>query len=392
MKHWRVRRAAIPAAPRHTPAVALGVLAALSMTACASAEGVGPADAQGPSLEARLGGSDSDDQTAAVPETPDPSATTAPDPPVEDVTLAVVGDMMFDRKVESAIDARGQDAVMADVRDHLRAADFTVGNLETPLGTGGERAGKRFAFLSDPASADILLDGGFDLVTLANNHILDYGVTAMNSTERILDEAGIAHVGVGADETAAHEPVIVEIEGQRIAFLGYFQLAAVNSDIDYTTWIAGPQTPGVAWAYPQVVADDVAQAREEADHVIVLLHSGRELGSTELTDDQQAAGNAALAAGATAVLGHHPHVLQGWQSFDDQFVAWSLGNFVFDFPNGTPQSDTAILNLTLDGDGVKDVSWTPVRIVDTFPQILDPAGAGQSVMQTLEDLRIGPQE
>lgn len=366
------------------------------MTACASGDVTAPANAQETSREAEDPAPDeepaADDAVATSEGTgaEEPPATAPIDPPVDDVTLAVVGDMMFDRRVETTIDSRGQDAVMAEVRDHLRGADLAVGNLETPLGIGGERAGKRFAFLSDPSSTDILLDGGFDLVTLANNHILDYGVTAMNSTERALDDAGIAHVGVGANATAARKPVIVEVGGQRIAFLGYFQLAARNSDIDYTTWIAGPQKAGVAWGYPDVIAEDVQQARREADHVIVLLHSGRELGSIELTDDQQAAGNAALAAGATAVLGHHPHVLQGWERSDDQFVAWSLGNFVFDFPNGTPQTDSAILNLTLDGDGVKDFSWTPVRIVDTFPQIVNPLVSGQPIMDTLDDLRIGP--
>ncbi len=368
------------------------------MTACASGEAATSADAQKTSRDAADTAADDeaaqDDAGAAPVESSadEPSATTPTEPPVEDVTLAVVGDMMFDRRVETTMDERGQDAVMAGVRDHLRGADLAVGNLETPVGIGGERAGKRFAFLSDPSSTDILLDGGFDLVTLANNHILDYGVTAMNSTQQALDNAGIAHVGVGANESAAREPVIVEVGGQQIAFLGYFQIAARNSDIDYTTWIAGPQTAGVAWGYPDVIAEDVVQARGEADHVIVLLHSGRELGSTELTDDQQAAGNAALDAGAAAVLGHHPHVLQGWERSDDQFVAWSLGNFVFDFPNGTPQADTAILNLTLDEEGVKDYSWTPVRIVDTFPQIVDPMVSGRPIMDTLDDLRIGPEE
>ncbi len=311
-------------------------------------------------------------------------------PPAE-VTLAVVGDILLDRGVKYQMDVHGKDAVLADAREELRRADLTVGNLETPLGAQAQPIAKNFSFLSDPDTVDVLTDGGFDLVTLANNHILDHGVTGMRSTQQILDDANIRHVGVGENQAAAHEPTIVEVNGQRLAFLGYFQIAPENSDIDYTTWIAGPDQPGVAWADPARVRQDVARAKAHADHVIVMLHAGRELGSTQLTTGQVAAGQAALDAGATAVLGAHPHVLQAWQWSGDQFIAWSLGNFVFDFPNGSPQTDSVILHLTLDADGVNEVSWSPVKIIDTFPRVQDPRTTdGTRIQQVLDGLEITP--
>ncbi len=321
----------------------------------------------------------------------DAAGATSSNAPGTEVTVAAVGDIMLDRKVEYWMSVRGRDAVLAQAREELRSADVTVGNLETPLGSQETPIAKNFSFLSDPGTVDVLTDGGFDLVNLANNHILDQGVTGLRSTQRILSEADIKYVGVGNNESQARQPQILEVNGQRLAFLGYFQIAPENSDIDYTTWIAGPSHPGVAWANPDQVGQDVSEAKADADHVLVMLHAGRELGSTQLTTGQQAAGQAALDAGATAVLGAHPHVLQSWEwTTGNQFVAWSLGNFIFDFPNGTPQTDSAILQLTLDANGVNDASWTPVKIIDSFPHVQDPATDGARIQETIDSLETAP--
>jgi len=319
-----------------------------------------------------------------------PSTLTTPPGSTQTVTLAAVGDIMLDRRVEEQIDRYGTDAVLAGARPELRRADVTVGNLETPIGDQPDPIGKNFSFLSDPETVEVLTDGGFDLVTLANNHILDHGSSGLRSTQRLLDQTGIEHVGAGKNEAAAHEATIIESNGQRLAFLGYFQLHPVNSDIDYTTWIAGPDTPGVAWADPELISHDVTTARKQADHVIVMLHAGREVGGTELTKGQYAAGQAALDAGATAVLGAHPHVLQAWQQSDGQFVAWSLGNFIFDFPNGSPQTDSAILQLTLDGEGISEVSWYPTEVIDTFPVVQDRQRDGAEIDRLVESLEGAP--
>lgn len=135
------------------------------------------------------------------------------------------------------------------------------------------------------------------------------------------------------------------------------------------------------------MSEDVAQASTEVDHVIVLLHSGTE-NTPQLNATQQSVGQAALDAGAVAVLGAHPHQLQGWERRDDQFVAWSLGNFVFDFVNDSPGSTSAILKLTLDEQGVGDVNWTPVEIVDGFPQTIDSASDRAAAAKAIAALEI----
>lgn len=304
----------------------------------------------------------------------------APDQDAE-VRLAVVGDIMLGRKVGERIQTQGTDAVLAGVREELHDADLTIGNLESPLCSGGTPDDKAYPLRADPSSLDVLSDGSFDLVSLANNHILDFGPECMDSTTGLLAEADIAHVGVGQTIDAAREPVILERNGMRIAFLGYLQMPVERSGFDSQEWTATDTTPGLAWADPAVIAADVQAAQIGADHVIVLLHSGFE--STEhLSPEQQDAGNAALEAGATAVLGAHPHQLQAAHDRGDgSLVAWSLGNFVFDYPNGWTESDSAVLHLTLGREGVRETEWTPVLIQDGFPTAVSPhEGAGARIL------------
>lgn len=381
---------------RQQARAALGVGGLLLLAACGP--GPGTTDSGAPSTGAPVTSSAPDRtvraadpapsaQTSSSPSSDTASATTVD--PSREITLAVVGDIMLDRWVVERIDDEGTRAVLDGVRDELTSADLTIGNLETPIGDGGTRADKRFAFLSDPSTVDVLTDGGFDLVSLANNHILDYGVTDMQSTQALLDDAGIRHVGVGRDEAQAHRPTVLEVGGLRLAFLSYLNIPVERSGFDASTWTAGPDTPGLAWGDPDRVAEDVEAARSGADHVIVLLHSGWEKTET-LSPEQQALGHAALDAGATAVLGSHPHRLQSYTKQDGQFVAWSLGNFVFDYPTGTPETDSAILRLTLDAEEVTDVDWVPVSIVRGFPVVLDPATDGAAAMRAIERLEATP--
>lgn len=331
-------------------------------------------------------GSDAAEQTTQAPK-PEASsdAPTDADPDAE-VRLAVVGDIMLSRDVGERMDKEGTEAVLAGVRAELHDADLTIGNLESPLCTGGTPAAKRFLLRADPSGLEVLQDGSFDVLSLANNHILDYGPECMEKTVSLLDKAGIGHVGAGENIDAAREPLIVERNGLRMAFLSYLQMPVERDGFDSQTWTATEDSPGLPWATPEVITEDVAKVRPEVDHVIVLLHSGWEE-TDVLSPEQQAAGQAALDAGATAVLGAHPHRLQAHHEQGGQFVAWSMGNFAFDFPDGSTESESAVLHLTLNRDAVTDHEWTPVLIEDGFPQALDPDGApGAAILDRLNRL------
>jgi poly-gamma-glutamate synthesis protein (capsule biosynthesis protein) len=297
------------------------------------------------------------------------------------VTLAAVGDIMLGRTIGARLEKDATLSPFADILPALRDADLTIGNLECSMGTGGAPAKKAFTFRAPPSAATTLRDAGFDLVALANNHVLDYGADVLAQTTSLLDAAGIAHAGAGANEAAAHRPAIVEARGTRFAFLAYVRVMQEGpGGFDTKSWEAKGDASGIAWADPARVARDVAAAKPLADHVVVMLHSGFEA-SYIPNVWQKLAAHAAIDAGATLVIGAHPHVLQGYERYKGGFIAYSLGNFVFDKTMGY----SAILHLTLDAGEVRDVAWTPVMIKDGSPRPVDDKTAKwiRNVIETL---------
>ena len=316
------------------------------------------------------------------------------DPDAGPVTLAVVGDLKLAHRAAGDIQAGRGDRVFAGVADELAAADLTLGNLETALGTGADRAGKvnkKYTFMSPPAAVEVLQEVGFDHVSLANNHVYDFGEHGIVTTLKHLRAAGLPFSGAGEDPQAARTPAVLEANGRRIAVLNYLNVEDDNRVIPFANrdWEAREDRAGVAWGHPEEIAQDVAAVRDEVDDVVVILHAGLE-NRTQLNDAQRAMADAAFDAGATAVIGHHAHVLQGYDVREDSgtLVAWGLGNFVFDgYPEDAEQNDSAILNLTLDDQGVTDVSFTPVAVQGGYPVALDPQSArGQRILEHLESL------
>lgn len=315
--------------------------------------------------------------------TGDAEATTAE--PGE-VSVAFVGDVMLARSVgERLVEDPG--APFAGVIEPFTEADLVVGTLETAVGEAGEPEDKIYTFQAPPEAVDSLQIAGFDLVSLANNHSYDFGVEGLLETMELLEAGGIAHVGAGADADAAREPVVLSAGGVDTAFLAYVDVPDDGANgYRNRDWAASPTDPGVAWAVPEQIESDVAAAGQQADHIIVLLHAGAE-GSAQPDASQHAAADAALGAGATAVIGSHPHVLQGHRLEEGQLTAWSLGNFVFDGFQDPETTRSVVLTVQLDRDGLTDTRWTPVQLVDSYPEALDPDGAeGRAVLEHLESL------
>ena len=163
----------------------------------------------------------------------------------------------------------------------------------------------------------------------------------------------------GEDRRAAAAPLIVERGGLRIAILGWVDGFTESTGFDTREWRAGPDRPGIAIATVAGIGSAVRAARADADIVIAVIHAGIEY-ATSPNAEQRAYAKAALDAGATLVIGHHPHVLQDGERRGGGYVAWSLGNFVFDRMGGA--SETAILDVTLGRDGVRTVRWVPVHL------------------------------
>ncbi len=311
------------------------------------------------------------------------SAVAAPAPPVatyrlvvpelthdepRHVVLAAVGDVMLARTVGERILIDGSSVPVAGVSGTLAAADLVTANLECALSNRGTPAAKGFIFRAPPAAADALVAGGVSVVSLANNHTLDYGPEALADTEAYLDAHHVAHVGAGANAAAARRPVVLERNGLRVAFLSYADVPVEWSGFDTRSWEAGPETPGIAWLNPDQVQADVANARRVADLVVVFMHFGLENDYTP-TDMQRAEARAAIDAGAALVVGHHPHVIQPVEWYGGGLIAYSMGNFVFD-GSDNPTDDSAILLVDLTETGVTSYRLVPVRLDSAgFPSL-----------------------
>lgn len=273
---------------------------------------------------------------------------------VRPVVLDAVGDITPGEGVGPAIRAFGAAHPWANVGPALRRADLTTGNLEGAITDRGIPAADKQYHLRGPAAllAGARARAGFDVLTVANNHSLDYGAVGLADTLRAARRAGISTVGGGGTLGAARRPATFAVGGLRVAFLGY-------SDICPAGFAAGVSSPGIARAEVSQIAADVRSAKRTNDVIVVFFHWGVELrGSPDAR--QRMFADAALGAGAAVVLGAHPHVLGPIERVPHALVAWSLGNFVF--PVGSPAATrTAILRVRLTARGVAGFDLLPAQ-------------------------------
>jgi poly-gamma-glutamate capsule biosynthesis protein CapA/YwtB (metallophosphatase superfamily) len=315
------------------------------------------------------------DPTVSTP-SPNPEATSAeqsapvpsvnPTPPQDQlpvggpITINAVGDLMLERDIITLMDQNGSAYPYTAVGSILADADITIGNMEGTFTERGTQATKFYTFRTPPRHARGLFEVGFDVVSLANNHTMDYGALGLTDTLAALDAAGVKHSGAGVDSAGARKPVILETQGKKIAFLSY------NAVLEAT--FASSSSPGVAMADEASIRADVAAAKQVADIVIVSLHAGTEYQDAP-TAEQRRLDRAAIDAGASILLGHHAHVFQGWERYGRGVIVYGLGNFVFDLDTedlatlGPRPFQTAVMRFELSPEGeVLSVTARPVFI------------------------------
>lgn len=263
------------------------------------------------------------------------------------VRLLFAGDVYLSDHVLEAYDAAGGiDGVLSQgYQAEIQAADYFVTNEEFPFSKRGTPApDKQFTFRVHPEKVKLMQEMGIDLVTLANNHALDYGRDAMLDTIDTLDHAGIRHVGAGKNLAEARKPAIVELNGRTFAFIG---ATRVYPEAD---WAAGTDSAGMFSAYDggAALAEEVKEAKQQADYVIAYVHWGIE--REEMPNEvQKSIAHRLVDAGADLVVGAHPHVLQGLEYYQGVPIAYSLGNFVF----GSSIPSTALLQADVDDEGIR---------------------------------------
>lgn len=269
----------------------------------------------------------------------------------ERVTLVFVGDVMLADGPGKLIAAGGDPLAQVDAL--LREADFSIGNLETPISARGEEMAHKITTFRAAPEVLRVLRGRFHAMSVANNHSGDWGREAFVDTLAHLRSAGIRPFGGGRDQREAHMPLWLEAKGLRIAVLGY-------NEYKPRSFAAGPNWPGIAWSDDaDVVADIIAARRAGADLVIPFMHWGWE-NEAEPSARQRTLAERMIAAGANLVVGAHPHRTQGHTTMHGRPVIWSLGNFVFDgFPPGVGRQGW-ILRLELDRTGVRE--WRIIEV------------------------------
>ena len=283
------------------------------------------------------------------------------------VTLLFAGDVYFSNYVQNAYNRAGDISGVLDdgIRQEIADADIFMVNQEFPFTDRGEKvADKQFNFRVSPKWVSALKEMDVDLVTLANNHILDYGQQGLLDSCDTLNEAGIAYVGGGRDLDEAKKLVTMEAGGRTIGFLGTSRVYMDGS------WAAGAGHPGVFSTYdPSLAIEEIKKAREQCDYLVIYVHWGIER-NTEPESYQRSMGQAYIDAGADLVVGSHPHVLQPVEAYKNKTIAYSLGNFVF----GSSIPSTELLKVELDGEEAEPdqvtVTGIPCTSSDGYTRLL----------------------
>ena len=260
------------------------------------------------------------------------------------LTLSVVGDCTlgtdetfdYDTSLNAYYENYGADYFLQNVKDIFSTDDLTIANFEGTLTDSDEREDKTFAFKAPASYASILTGGSVEAVNTANNHSHDYGEQSFNDTLAALDDAGIVHFGY--DETA-----VMDVKGIKVGLVGIYEL------YDHLE-------------REQQLKDNIAKVKADgAQLIVVIFHWGNE---TETVPDsnQTTLGHIAIDEGADLVCGHHPHVLQGIETYKGRNIVYSLGNFCFGGNSSPSDMDTMIYQqtFTIDADGVKKDNVTNI--------------------------------
>jgi hypothetical protein len=282
-----------------------------------------------------------------------------PPPRPGDVHLAAVGDVMLDRGVADAIARNGLNGILPAVAEQLRRAEIAFANLECPLAAAGPRDTAKAVFRADPKTVAVLLQGGFDIVSLANNHALNSGQAALVETIDHLEDAGIAYVGAARDTANGSDPVFLDAQGTRIGFLAF-------ADLDFQYGCQSKVDADLTRLRARIAA-----ARERCDLLVVSFHWGVQ-DSDVPTQRQADVAHAGIDAGADLVLGHHPHVLQGAELYKNRLILYSMGDFVFD-ARTADEAEGGIFEIYYrPGEGLQmwmtPVSISPWRMGPEYPQ------------------------
>lgn len=271
----------------------------------------------------------------------------------EEVQLIFAGDIMLSRLIGKIMETKKDyHFPFLKIASTTEQANIAFANLENPISSRGVKSGSVYSFRADPKVIAGLKFAGFDVVSIANNHIWDYGKEAFMDTRVILNKNNITSVGGGENYQEAHRAIIKTVGKTRIAFLAYTNLIAVSLG-------QASSTPAIARFTDKILMADITQAKKFSDVVIVSFHWGDEY-QTKHNAEQERVGKLAIDAGASIVIGHHPHVVQAVEKYNNGYVAYSLGNFIFDQNFSKDTSRGMLLSVLVRDKKIAEVKEIPI--------------------------------
>jgi poly-gamma-glutamate synthesis protein (capsule biosynthesis protein) len=281
------------------------------------------------------------------------------------IQIAFVGDMMLDRGVAYQVNKNGEgdfDFVFKNISDSLKKYDLVFGNLEGPVSDKGKDEGGIYSFRMSPDIVPILKENKFDALTIANNHINNWGIEAIIDTIERCRKNNILVTGAGLNTEDAYSPKVLEMGNTKIAFLSYSEFGKYYE--------AQEDSPGVAMISEEALKIGIEKAMQESDIVIVNFHFGEEY-QLEENSYQHKYAHMAIDLGANLVIGHHPHVVQPIEKYRNSYIAYSLGNFIFDqyFSEETMQG--GLLEVDIENKTIKNVNLKKVKINNHFQPSLE---------------------
>ena len=300
----------------------------------------------------------------------------------EPIILGFAGDVNLDEsyypvKKYDSVDQAITKCFSTDLLNEMNSANIMMLNNEFSYSTRGKKTpDKSFTFRAKPSRVEILQKMGVDIVSLANNHALDYGPDSLLDTFNVLDNAGINYVGAGKNLERAKAPIYYTVGTKKIAYV------AASRVIFAMDWFASENGLGMVGTYdPAILLTSIKEAAANSDFVVVFVHWGIER-DTHPAAYQRTLAQQYIDAGADAVIGCHPHVMQGLEFYKGKPIAYSLGNYWF---NATKQK-SGMLKLYLEPDNTVKVQMLPVMNNDTFTYLLNKKASTKDYFDTIEEL------
>jgi poly-gamma-glutamate synthesis protein (capsule biosynthesis protein) len=299
----------------------------------------------------------------------------------KNIRIGFMGDTMIGRTVNELLASKPTHYIWGDMLNNLLATDLNIANLETTLTTHDKAVPKVFNFKSDPKNVTALTAANITLVSLANNHSLDFGVEGLQETIKTLDSANIMHVGAGKNLDAAMKGAIIEKNGIKIGVLGFTD--------NEPTWAAGPNKPGINYVHVGNIApikQAIALIRNDVDLLILSIHWGpnmRQRPTQEFIDFA----HQMIDAGIDIIHGHSAHIFQGIEIYKNKLIMYDTGDFIDDYAiDPLLRNDQSFLFLVdVTKGGIKKLTLIPV-LIDTMQVNRATGTVAEEIMRKMQEL------